>query len=56
MEVSAPPGTVVGYVEQEWSILSPSFAIKNASGDTVLRIEGPICTYSICGAVEFKVS
>lgn len=55
MEVSSPPGTIVGTVEQEWSIFCPSFAIKNASGDTVLRIEGPFCTTSICGDVEFKI-
>ncbi|XP_056645887.1 phospholipid scramblase 2 isoform X1 [Diorhabda sublineata] len=55
MEVSSPPGTVVGTVEQEWSIFCPSFAIKNSSGDTVLRIEGPLCTWSICGDVEFKI-
>lgn len=55
MEVSAPPGTVVGTVEQEWSIFCPTYAIKNASGDTVLRIEGPLCTMSICGDVEFKI-
>jgi uncharacterized protein YxjI len=53
--VSAPPGTVVGTVEQEWSIFCPSYAIKNPSGETVLRIEGPFCTFSICGDVEFKI-
>lgn len=55
MEVSAPPGTIVGSVEQEWSIFCPSFAIKNANGDTVLRIEGPFCTFTVCGDVEFKI-
>ncbi|GLH02244.1 Phospholipid scramblase [Gryllus bimaculatus] len=55
MEVSSPPGTVVGRVEQEWSILTPQFRVKNAAGDTVLRIEGPFCTFSICGDVEFKI-
>jgi len=55
MEVSSPPGTVVGSIQQEWSILTPQFSIKNAAGDTVLKIEGPICTFSICGDVEFKV-
>jgi hypothetical protein len=55
MEVSSPPGTVIGSIEQEWSILTPQFKIKNSAGDTVLRIEGPICTFSICGDVEFKV-
>ncbi|CAG9855392.1 unnamed protein product [Phyllotreta striolata] len=55
MEVSAPPGSICGTVEQEWSLFCPSFALKNASGDTVLRIEGPLCTWSICGDVEFKI-
>ncbi|XP_045773631.1 uncharacterized protein LOC123873000 isoform X3 [Maniola jurtina] len=56
MEVTAPPGTVVGSIEQEWSICKPCYVIKNAAGDVVLRIKGPICTYSICGDVEFNVS
>jgi len=55
MEISSPPGTVIGSIQQEWSILTPQFNVKNAAGDTVLKIEGPICTYSICGDVEFKV-
>ncbi|KZS02914.1 Phospholipid scramblase 2 [Daphnia magna] len=55
MEVTAPPGTPIGSIQQEWSILSPKFSIKDASGETVLTIEGPICTFSICGDVEFNV-
>lgn len=55
MEVSAPPGSLVGSIEQEWSICSPSFRIKNAAGEVVLRIEGPFCTFTLCGDVEFKV-
>jgi hypothetical protein len=55
MEVSSPPGTVIGSIQQEWSILTPQFNIKNAAGDVVLKIEGPICTFSICGDVEFTV-
>lgn len=55
MEVTAPPGQVIGTVEQQWSIFKPSFAIKNPAGEIVLRIEGPFCTMSICGDVEFEV-
>ncbi|XP_067644376.1 phospholipid scramblase 2 isoform X2 [Eurosta solidaginis] len=55
MEVTAPPGNVIGTVEQEWSICSPSFSIKNHIGDTVLRIEGPLCTFTMCGDVEFQI-
>ncbi|CAB3377825.1 Hypothetical predicted protein [Cloeon dipterum] len=55
MEVTAPPGTLVGTVEQDWSIWTPHFSIKDAAGNVVLKIKGPFCTYSLCGDVEFKV-
>lgn len=55
MEVSAPPGNVVGTIEQEWSICTPQFTIRNHLGDPVIRIEGPFCTFTMCGDVEFKV-
>ncbi|XP_018322587.1 phospholipid scramblase 1 isoform X2 [Agrilus planipennis] len=55
MEVYAPPGNLLGIVQQEWSLCYPSFSVQNAAGETVLRIEGPICTMSICGDVEFKI-
>ena len=31
------------------------YSLQDHNGDTVLKIEGPICTFSICGDVEFKV-
>ena len=46
---------MLGYVVQEWSIFCPKFRIEDASGHPVLRIEGPFCTCSICGDVEFDV-
>ena len=55
VEVQAPVGRVVGYVKQTWSICKPHFKICDASGDTVLEIEGPCCTCSCCGDVEFQV-
>ncbi|XP_055689660.1 phospholipid scramblase 1 isoform X2 [Lutzomyia longipalpis] len=55
MEISAPPGNIIGTIEQEWSIFTPQFSLKDQTGETVLRIEGPFCTFSICGDVEFKV-
>lgn len=55
MEVTSPPGSVVGSIHQKWDILYPRFSVRNASGDVVLLIEGPFCTYSCCGDVEFKV-
>lgn len=57
LEVMAPPGTTLGYVVQEWSILYPRFRIENAMHETVLRIEGPACRWSCCGSdVVFHVS
>ena len=56
MEVFSPPGTLIGLIEQNWSLLEPDFSIKNASGDTVLKITGPICKISCGEDVEFKVN
>ncbi|XP_017057928.1 phospholipid scramblase 1 [Drosophila ficusphila] len=55
VEVSAPPGQVIGSVEQVCSFLRPQFNIKNTFGDTVLRIEGPICPWKCFSDSNFKV-
>lgn len=55
MEVSSPPGSVVGSVQQNWSLFTPDFSLKNASGEEILKIEGPCCTFSMCGDVEFQI-
>lgn len=55
IEVQSPPGTVIGYCVQNWSILIPKFEIQNAARETVLRIEGPLCQCNMCGDVEFDV-
>jgi len=56
MEVSSPPGSVIGTIEQEWSLCKPQFAIKDQGGNIVLKIMGPFCTASLCGDIEFKVT
>jgi len=55
VEVSAPPGTTIGTIQQKWNCLYPRFLVKDESGEAVLRIEGPLCPISFCGDVEFKV-
>ncbi|XP_026470344.1 phospholipid scramblase 1 isoform X2 [Ctenocephalides felis] len=55
MEVSSPPGTVIGTIEQEWSILTPTFIIKDAGGNPVFKMEGPMCRFSCGGNVDFKI-
>ncbi|EFX80807.1 hypothetical protein DAPPUDRAFT_211709 [Daphnia pulex] len=55
MEVSAPPGNVIGTIEQEWSIF-PRFKVKDVSGNVVLKIEGPFFPCSCCGTdVNFEI-
>ncbi|KAL3290075.1 hypothetical protein HHI36_023444 [Cryptolaemus montrouzieri] len=55
MEVFSPPGNLVGTVEQDWSLWCPSYSIKNQNGDTILKIDGPCCTFGCYRDVEFKV-
>ncbi|XP_017133716.1 phospholipid scramblase 2-like isoform X2 [Drosophila elegans] len=55
IEISAPPGNVIGSIQEEWSVCRPSFRILNRSGDLVLRIEGPMCFCSVCCNVDFNV-
>ena len=56
MEVTSPPGTLIGSIQQEWSIFKPKFSVKDVTGQTVLKIEGPFCTCSFCGDVDFNVN
>ena len=36
--------------------MEPKYSLKDADGNVVLKIEGPMCTFSICGSdVEFNV-
>lgn len=56
LEVSSPPGQVVGHVKQEWTLCYNNFAIKNHLNETVLRIEGPCCTCSCCDDIDFRVN
>ncbi|XP_030373187.1 phospholipid scramblase 1-like [Scaptodrosophila lebanonensis] len=53
LEVSAPPGTKIGSIVQEWSVRSRTFKVNNHLGDTVLRIKGPFCL--ICGSEDFNI-
>lgn len=57
LEVAAPPGTVIGSVEQQWSICKPRFHVKNAAGDVLFKMMGPLITCSCFGQcnVEFNV-
>jgi len=53
LEVHSPPGTIIGTVEQEWSIFYPKFVIKDERGEPILRINGPFCGCECCSDVDF---
>jgi len=55
MTISSPPGTPIGYVEQQWHPFLPKFNILDDKKDVILKIEGPLCAFNFCGDVEFKV-
>jgi len=55
IEVSSPPGTIIGTIEQNWSLCAPSFSILDQSGEPVLEIEGPCLPCSCFGDVEFEI-
>lgn len=54
--VEAPPGNVIGYVSQAWSLCKPRYKIQTANEETVLRVKGPCCTWNLCGDIEFDVT
>ncbi|GAB0100824.1 hypothetical protein DMENIID0001_169180 [Sergentomyia squamirostris] len=56
MEVSSPPGNLIGMVNQELSFLTPHFTVKDPTGRTVFRISVPCCLASMCGGdVDFRI-
>lgn len=55
IEVSAPPGNTIGFVNQKWTCIKPKFEITDGDGNVALVLKGPWCTYSCGQDVEFKV-
>lgn len=57
LTVSTPNGQKLGSVQEQCSLLYPKFNLKDAAGNTVLKIEGPLCPMSLgCGQVVFRVT
>ncbi|XP_064241848.1 phospholipid scramblase family member 5-like isoform X1 [Passer domesticus] len=55
LEVQSPPGTVAGYVVQNWDPFLPKFTIQNESKEDVLKIVGPYATCGCFEDVDFEV-
>lgn len=53
--VEAPPGTPIGSVRQLQTGWTLDYAIRDAQGNTVLKVKGPCCTCACCADVEFPV-
>jgi len=56
LEVHSPPGTIIGTVEQQWSIFYPKFIVKDERGEPILKLEGPFCGCECCSDVDFVVT
>lgn len=56
LTVSTANGQKLGSVCEKFNIFSPVFSIKDAGGNTRLKIEGPMCPLTVCGgSVVFKL-
>ncbi|XP_037947124.1 phospholipid scramblase 2-like [Teleopsis dalmanni] len=56
IEVSAPPGNLIGRVEQAWAgWCTPAYRIVNENNENILRIEGQSCLASCGSDVVFNV-
>lgn len=56
LEVQCPVDTSIGTVEQDFYLFTPSYSIKDASGQKLFTITGPCWTCSCCGSdVQFKI-
>uniref|UniRef100_A0A8C3SLX3 Phospholipid scramblase n=1 Tax=Chelydra serpentina TaxID=8475 RepID=A0A8C3SLX3_CHESE len=52
---SAPPGTPVGYIKQNWHPCLPKFTVQNEAKIDVFKIIGPCVVCSCCEDVNFEV-
>ncbi|KAI1290050.1 Phospholipid scramblase 1 [Halotydeus destructor] len=55
MDIVTPDGQMLGSLIQDWSICTPMYTVKDASGTDVLKIEGPCITCRCCSDVEFPI-
>lgn len=55
MAVAVPPGKVIGYVNQEWSCVFPTYSIRDPENSILLMIDGPLLTCRWVGRVLFTL-
>jgi len=56
MTITSPvTGEVLGTIEQNWHLCLPKYSLKDANGQTVLKLTGPFCTCACCSDVNFEL-
>ncbi|XP_075058012.1 phospholipid scramblase 1-like isoform X2 [Mixophyes fleayi] len=55
LEVQSPPGTIIGYVTQNWHPFLPKFTIMNEKEEKILKIQGPCMPCRCCSDVNFEL-
>ncbi|KAF4519483.1 hypothetical protein B566_EDAN010092 [Ephemera danica] len=55
MEISSPPGTVVGSIKEEWSIFKHKYNLLDEAGNVAFRIEKNCCFCECCSDINFKI-
>nr|XP_037288953.1 phospholipid scramblase 2-like [Rhipicephalus microplus] len=57
MDVHAPPGTIIGSLRQECTVVFPLFSVLDSRGNVVLQIQGPFCTTAaLCNDIVFDIT
>ncbi|XP_075732155.1 phospholipid scramblase 2-like [Rhipicephalus microplus] len=57
MEICAPPGTVIGWLRQDCTVIFPMFSVLDSDKNVVLQIQGPFCTTAlVCNDIVFDVT
>ena len=57
IEVQSPPGTTIGFAQQQFTCFYPKIKVKNKNKETFLTVNGPFCAIGkCCGDAEFVLS
>ncbi|KAL1469310.1 hypothetical protein MTO96_005010 [Rhipicephalus appendiculatus] len=57
MEICAPPGTIIGWLRQDCTVIFPKFSVLDSDKNVVLQIHGPFCTTAVvCNDIVFDVT
>ena len=55
VEIFANGGEKIGSIQQIWKLQNPKYSIRDAQGNEVLTIFGPVCQINCCSDVDFQV-